>query len=64
MLSLEYQEDIPLQTFVFPVHEDAELPEVFVEYAQIPEQVTQVDSAEIDANRQEWIEAWTETVLR
>lgn len=64
MLSLEFQQDIPLQMFVFPVHQDAELPDVFLENAEIPNQTVQVDSQEIEANREEWIEAWTETVLR
>ena len=64
MLSLDFQEDLPLQMFVFPVNPDAELPEVFVEYAQVAQEPAQVDSAEIDAHRDEWIQAWTETVLR
>lgn len=64
MLSLEFQEDIPLQMFVFPANEDAELPEIFVEYTSIPEEAIQVDIAEIDANREAWVQAWTETVLR
>jgi thiamine transport system substrate-binding protein len=34
MLSTEFQEDMPLQMFVFPVIEDAVLPELFVQYAQ------------------------------
>src|SRR5690606_2250323 len=38
LLSREFQEDMPLNMFVFPVNPDAELPEVFVEYASIPEQ--------------------------
>jgi thiamine transport system substrate-binding protein len=64
MLSREFQEDLPLQMFVFPVNPEAELPDVFVEYAQIADEPVLVDSAEIDANREEWIRAWTETVLR
>jgi thiamine transport system substrate-binding protein len=64
MLGKEFQEDLPLQMFVFPVNPEAELPEVFVEYAQVAEEPVQVDSAEIDAHREEWIQAWTKTVLR
>jgi thiamine transport system substrate-binding protein len=64
MLGTDFQEDLPLQMFVFPVNPDAELPDVFVEYAQVAEEPAQVDSAEIDANREEWIQAWTATVLR
>ena len=38
MLSVPFQEDIPLQMFVFPVNPEAELPEVFIENVQIPDQ--------------------------
>lgn len=64
MLGLDFQEDVPLQMFVFPVNPEAELPEIFVNYAQVAEEPVLVDSAEIDANREEWIQAWTEIVLR
>ncbi|NMC81126.1 MAG: thiamine ABC transporter substrate-binding protein [Chloroflexi bacterium] len=64
MLSVPFQEDIPLQMFVYPVNPEAKLPDVFVKYAQIPEQPARVDPAEIAANREAWIEAWDEAVLR
>ena len=64
MLDVTFQEDMPLQMFVYPVNRDAGLPEEFVKYAQIPEQPARLDPAEIAANREEWIEAWTEVVLR
>ncbi|MFQ3565490.1 MAG: thiamine ABC transporter substrate-binding protein [Aggregatilineales bacterium] len=64
MLSREFQEDLPLQMFVFPVNREAELPEVFVEYALIPEQPITLEYDVIDENRQRWLTEWTETVLR
>ena len=64
LLSVSFQEDIPLQMFVFPVNENAELPELFTTYAAVPENPVNMDIAMIDANRERWIEAWTETVLR
>lgn len=64
MLSTEFQEDIPLTMFVFPVNEEAELPEVFVEHAVLPEDPFELDPAAIGENREAWIEAWTSTVLR
>ncbi len=64
LLSVEFQEDMPLQMFVFPVNANAELPEVFAEYAQIPENPIILDPTVIDENREAWIQAWTETVLR
>lgn len=64
MLSAPIQEDIPLNMFVFPVNENAALPEAFVNWAQIPDQPATLDPALIDASREGWIEAWTEVVLR
>ena len=64
MLSIPFQEDMPLQMFVYPVQPDAKLPEAFVSYAQVPLQPATLDPATISANRNAWIEAWTETVLR
>jgi len=64
MLSPAFQEDIPLQMFVFPANAQAQLPEVFVKYADIPQQPAQVSPEAIDTNREKWIEQWTQTVLR
>jgi len=64
MLSERFQEDMPLQMFVFPVNPDAMLPDEFVQYAQIPDQPAGLDPAEIAANRERWITEWTEVVLR
>ncbi len=64
MLSQPFQEDIPLNMFVFPAHEDAVLPEVFTRWAQQPASVAILSPAEIDAHREQWIEAWTDVVLR
>ncbi|MCU0495762.1 MAG: thiamine ABC transporter substrate-binding protein [Anaerolineae bacterium] len=64
MLSLEFQSDLPLQMFVFPVNAEAELPDVFVEHALIPENPLTLPIADIEANRETWLQAWTETVLR
>jgi thiamine transport system substrate-binding protein len=64
MLSKQFQEDMPLQMFVFPVNPNAALPEEFVQYAQIPDQPARLDPAEIAANREKWITAWTDVVIR
>jgi thiamine transport system substrate-binding protein len=64
MLSKQFQEDMPLQMFVYPVNPEATLPDAFVKYAQIPEKPAYIDPAEIAANRDKWIQAWTETVLQ
>jgi thiamine transport system substrate-binding protein len=64
LVSIPFQEDVPLQMFVFPVNSDATLPEVFVTHAQVPEQPVMMGIDEINANRETWIQEWTETVLR
>ncbi len=64
LLSRSFQEDLPMQMYVFPVNPEAELPEAFVQFAAIPEEPVTMDIGEIDQYRQDWIQAWTETVLR
>jgi thiamine transport system substrate-binding protein len=64
LLSRAFQEDMPLNMFVYPVNNEAELPQVFTDYSAVPEQPVTLDFADIDANRERWIEEWTETVLR
>jgi thiamine transport system substrate-binding protein len=64
MLSVPFQEDIPLQMFVYPVNPDAALPELFTEFAIPPADPVVVDPTAIDANRERWVQEWTEAVLR
>ncbi len=64
MLSAQFQEDLPLQMFVYPVLPSAQLPDEFVSYAEQPSQPASLDSALIAANRDTWIQDWTETVLK
>lgn len=64
MLSPAFQEDMPLNMFVFPVNPQAELDETFEQFLQEAENPVEVDPAAIASNRESWIQAWTETVLR
>jgi len=64
MLSQQFQEDVPLQMYVYPVNSDAALPETFTKYAQIPPQPATLAPAVIAAKRDEWIQAWTDVVLK
>jgi len=64
MLSKRFQEDMPLQMFVYPVNPDAVLPEAFVKYAQVPSQPATLAPEEIAANRDRWIQEWTDVVLK
>ena len=64
MLSTQFQEDMPLQMFVFPVNPQAKLDDAFVKHLAQPQKTAQVSAEQIAANRESWIQAWTETVLR
>ena len=64
MLSEQFQADIPLQMFVFPVRDGTPLPAVFEQFAEVPPDPLTLPPAEIGADRDEWIEQWTDTVLR
>ena len=64
LLSPTFQEDIPLNMFVFPALASAALPPVFVDFVQLPDDPHLLDPAEIEANRNAWTERWTEIVLR
>jgi len=64
MLSKQFQEDMPLQMFVYPLNPDATLPDEFVKYAQAPSQPATLAPEEIAANRDRWIQEWTEAVLK
>ena len=63
MLGLQFQQDMPLQMYVYPVNTAAKLPDVFVKYNQIPAQPALLDPALIASNRDQWIQAWTQAVL-
>ena len=64
MLSQQFQEDMPLQMFVYPVNPKAVLPEAFAKYAQTPEQPATLFPDVIAGKRDEWIKAWTDVVLK
>ncbi len=64
MLSKKFQEDIPLQMFVFPANSTAQLPEVFVKHAKVAKVPATVSAEAIESNREKWIEAWTNALLR
>jgi thiamine transport system substrate-binding protein len=63
MLSRRFQEDMPLQMFVFPVLDGAALPDAFVKHAATVDHPLSVPSGDIDRNRERWIEEWTTIVL-
>jgi thiamine transport system substrate-binding protein len=63
-LSETFQEDIPLHMFVFPTNENAELPQVFQDFAIEADEPASLPVETIEENRRDWIDAWTEVVLQ
>jgi thiamine transport system substrate-binding protein len=49
--------------FVYPAREDVELPPTFVQFADTPDDVVELDPELITENREAWIAEWTELVL-
>jgi thiamine transport system substrate-binding protein len=64
MLSTTFQEDLPWQMYVFPVNPAAQLDQAFQDYLAIPDQPVVLNPADIANQREQWIQAWTELVLR
>ncbi len=64
MLSIAFQEDMPMQMFVFPVNRDAHLAEAFTKFLQIPQKTVMIDPKDIAEKRDTWLKAWTEVMLR
>lgn len=64
VLSLSFQEDIPLQMFVYPANRDAKLPSEFEKFAQTAPDPASLDPDIIASQRDRWIEEWTSAVLR
>jgi thiamine transport system substrate-binding protein len=58
MLSVEFQETIPLNWFVFPANRNAELPEVFTENTTVPEFAGRFTPETIARDRDTWIDQW------
>jgi thiamine transport system substrate-binding protein len=62
LVSKPFQEDIPLQMFVFPVVNGTALPDVFTKFAATPADPFDLAPATIGKSRERWIQRWTELV--
>ncbi|MBI1855369.1 MAG: thiamine ABC transporter substrate-binding protein [Chloroflexi bacterium] len=63
-LGAQFQADMPAQMFVYPVAPNITLPDAFVKYSQTAPQPAAISPADIAANRDAWIQNWTDAVLR
>jgi thiamine transport system substrate-binding protein len=64
MLSERFQAALPESMFVLPVRNGTPLPDAFRRYAVSPPAPLELPAAEIGANRDRWIDEWTQAVLR
>ncbi len=64
LLSERVQGDVATSMFVYPVRGGVELPPVFLDHAVRPSDVASLPPAEIGERREEWIDTWTDLVLR
>ena len=64
MLDTAFQADIPLQMWVYPTNRNAPVPDLFKTFAPVPATPANIAPAIIDAQRDTWIKAWTQIVLR
>ncbi|MFE2535991.1 thiamine ABC transporter substrate binding subunit [Streptomyces sp. NPDC059371] len=64
LLTKEFQEDMPLNMFVYPVREGARVPAEFTRYGPQAEHPQTLASAKIAADRDQWVKSWTSLVLK
>ncbi|WP_416979430.1 thiamine ABC transporter substrate-binding protein [Streptomyces sp. T028] len=64
LISKEFQEDMPLNMFVYPVVEGASVPAEFTEYGPAAKDPHTMDPAKIAENRDQWVKSWTSLVLK
>lgn len=63
-LSVPFQEDIPLQMFVYPANSLAKIPSEFEKFAPTAPNPAGLEIETIASRRDQWIEDWTSAVLR
>ncbi|MFB7246326.1 thiamine ABC transporter substrate binding subunit [Streptomyces populi] len=64
MLSKEFQDDMPLSMFVYPVREAAQVPPEFTRYGPPAKDPETLAPAKIAADRDQWVKSWTSLVLK
>ena len=63
IITEDFQKEIPLTNWMFPVNPDVKLPDSF-DYAPKPTKVLSISSDRIQRNQDRWIEGWLEAVTR
>jgi thiamine transport system substrate-binding protein len=63
MLTEEFQQEIPLTQWVFPVNPNVELPKSF-DYAAKADKFLSIEPERIEQHYDEWLKAWTEVMTQ
>ncbi|MFJ2563178.1 thiamine ABC transporter substrate binding subunit [Streptomyces sp. NPDC088770] len=64
LITKKFQDDMPLNMFVYPVREGAQVPAEFAEYGPQAKNPETLAPDRIAANRDQWVKSWTSLVLR
>ncbi|MDH6624148.1 thiamine transport system substrate-binding protein [Streptomyces sp. LBL] len=64
LLTKEFQDDMPLNMFVYPVRKGAQVPEEFVKFGPQAKDPEILDPARIADHRDQWVKSWTSLVLK
>ncbi|MEU0169806.1 thiamine ABC transporter substrate-binding protein [Streptomyces iakyrus] len=64
LVSKRFQEDMPLNMFVYPVTEGAQVPPEFVKYGPQAKDPETMAPAKIADQRDQWVKSWTSLVLK
>jgi len=64
LLGKEFQQDMPLNMFVYPVVQGAAVPKEFTEYGPAAKDPETMAPTKIAADRDQWVKSWTSLVLR
>jgi thiamine transport system substrate-binding protein len=64
LISKPFQEDMPLNMFVYPVAKSAAVPAEFTEYGPAAKDPETMAPAKIAADRDQWVKSWTSLVLK
>ena len=63
LLDEPFQESMPLSLFVFPVNKQATLPDLFTQFAVTPKNPLTLEPADIEKNRDTWLNSWRDIIL-
>ncbi|MEU6481581.1 thiamine ABC transporter substrate-binding protein [Streptomyces sp. NPDC047017] len=64
LLSQEFQQDMPLNMYVYPVRRGAQVPPEFTKYGPQAKDPETMAPEKIAADRDQWVKTWTSLVLK